>query len=263
MSGPGAGYLDMVDDLYHRREYDRLAGYVSADYVVVDPYFERGVGPTGLRVFHSSLAAEFEHVHYDTSELLDNGKAVAARFVVTAHRGGHDIAMRGISINHSRDGKLTGGWIVADYRALGRHTNDPVPKAVLDRWDGNPITSAPAGSNLATYLGFVEALYGERDPVAAATHLHPRYICQDPYLARGPSGATQIELHRKAISRLRSSDYRVLDAVEVGHRLATRFLVRGVDTDGNQVAIPGISINHFEDGKLRRGWVQCRYGGFL
>jgi hypothetical protein len=263
MSGPGVVYLDMVDDLYHRREHDRLEAYVSSDYVVVDPYFERGVGPHGLRVFHSSLAAELEDLHYDTAELLDNGKAIAARFVVTARRSGRDVALRGLSINHSQGGKLSAGWIVADYRAIDRHTNAPVPPAALERWDGNPITSAPRGSNLATYLELVDALYVRRDPVAAAAVLHPRYLCHDPFLPRGPSGVSQIDVHRKVLARLRSSDYRVLDAIEVGDRLATRFLVRGVDTDGNPVAVPGISINHFEEGKIRRGWVQCRYGGFL
>jgi len=48
--------------------------------------------------------------------------------------------------------------------------------------------------------------------------------------------------------------------VEAGDRLCVRYRVEGTDANGRRVVAPGISINHFEGARIRRGWTMNHYG---
>lgn len=77
-------------------------------------------------------------------------------------------------------------------------------------------------------------------------------------LAR-PDRAGGVDGTRAHIARVRTGvrqlRYEILDAFEVGDRMAVRYLVTGeAIADGRRLVCTGISFHHGQDGRLRRSW---------
>ncbi len=196
--------------------------------------------------------------------MFEQGERVAARWLCTGRRpNGARVVIPGISINRVEDGRLDEGWIIANYNDIA----DLARPATLpaDAWAGAPLCAEPAPpseatSRLSIYCWLTHQMYGERRPDALAEAMHPEYVGFDPFRDRGRGVAGSIAFHEKVLAMYRDLRYYVLDAVEADDRLAVRYRVEGTDSNGRRVVVPGLSINHFEGARIRRGWVLNHYG---
>lgn len=256
-------YLSLIDEMFHRVNAEAAVDHLTASYRAHDPFID-DVAVGGRSGLSRVMLRELREIRYEICDVFEQGDRVAARFLVVARRpNGTRIVVPGISINRVGNGRLDEGWIVADYRDIA----DIVKPAALprDAWAGEPLEIAAAApshakSRLAVYRWLVEQSYERRRPQALAEAMHPEYVGFDPFRDRGTGLAGAIAFHEKVIAMYRDLRYYVLDAVESEDRLAVRFRVEGTDSTGRRVVVPGISINHFEGARIRRGWVLNHYG---
>ncbi|HEY5945580.1 MAG TPA: nuclear transport factor 2 family protein [Kofleriaceae bacterium] len=256
-------YLSLIDETFHRGNAEPLAVRITKRYRSHDPFLDEGEigGRMGLS---KVVLRELRDVRYDTCDVFEQDERVAARWVMTARRSnGTRVVVPGISINRVEDERLDEGWIIADYGDISDLAH--VAKLPGDAWAGAPLRIEPeppdqATSRLAMYCWMTQQLYGERRPEALAEAMHPDYVGFDPFRDRGMGVAGSIAFHEKVLAMYRELRYHVLDAVEAQDRLAVRYRVEGTDSNGRRVVVPGMSINHFDGTRIRRGWVLNHYG---
>lgn len=256
-------YLSLIDELFHRKNPEAVTDHITAGYQAHDPYVDE-LALRRRRGLSELILRELREVRYDVCDVFEEGDRLAARFVVTGRRSnGMRVVVPGISINRIDSGRLHEGWIVANYTDVA----DLVRPAPLpaDTWNGEPlpITAAPPGdarSRLEAYRWLTQQMYEERRPEAMLEGVHPEYVGFDPFRDRGTGQQGAVDFQQKVISLYRDLRYHILEAVEAGDRLAVRYRVEGTDATGRTVLVPGISINHFEGARIRRGWVFNHYG---
>ena len=252
-----AVYRGLIDDIFHRRRLDRIERYVTDDYQVDDVFRpERGHGRTGLRDHAETALSGFREVRYDVTDAVEVGHRLATRYVVTARDpAGRRVAATGLSLHHARAGRLARSWHVGDQRDLGVYSELDVPPDTLTRWmtPADDIQIGPLGLDHRT---LVARLYRELGPVDDV--LDADYLPCDPFAERLGAGGT-VAINRALRTGLADVTFHILDAFEDEHRLATRFAVSG-RRRGEAVTLPGVSINEFEDGRIARAWIYCRYG---
>ncbi len=198
---------------------------------------------------------------YDSVETFASGDKLAARYVITGARSdGARFSVHGISMNEWTPEGFTCGWSLNDYRDLKVLTSAAPAVEVVDRWGSDAVRGAP-GSHLATYLALIDAIYKQRDVSKIARFVDERYLSIDPFIDRAVGRAGVAEFHSRVLAEFSDVDYRVVDAVEQDDRLAVRYVARGTRHDGSTSTVLGLSINHFESNKLRRGWVMNHYAG--
>lgn len=256
-------YLSLIDEVFHRNNPEAITHHISTGYRAHDPFIDE-VAVRGRRGLSELILRELREVRYDVCDVFEEGDRVAARFVVVGRRpNGMRVVVPGLSVNRIDGGRLREGWIVADYNDVADLAKPaPLP---TDRWDGEPlhIEAAPpaeAKSRLAAYRWMIREMYEERRPAALLEAAHPEYVGFDPFRERGMGRQGAVEFHEKVLSLYRDLRYHVLEAVEADDRLAVRYRVEGTDASGRRVVVPGISINHFEGARIRRGWVLNHYG---
>jgi predicted SnoaL-like aldol condensation-catalyzing enzyme len=256
-------YLSLIDEVFHRNNPEAISHHVTGSYRAHDPFIDE-ITVRGRRGLSELILRELREVRYDTCDVFEQGDRVAARFVVAGRRpNGTRVVVPGISINRVEDNRLREGWILADYSDVADLAKpSPLP---ADTWDGDPlpIDPAPPGhakTRLQMYRWMIQQMYEARRPEALMEAVHADYVGFDPFRERGTGRQGAVEFHAKVISLYRDLRYHVLEAVEDGDRLAVRYRVEGTDTTGRRVVVPGISINHFEGSRIRRGWVLNHYG---
>lgn len=252
-----AAYCGLIDDIFHRRRLDRIERHVTDDYQVDDVFRPaRGHGRTGLRAYAETVLSGFSEVRYDVTHAVEVGHRLAIRYVVTARDpAGRRVAATGLSLHHGRAGRLARSWHVADQRDLGVYSEDDVPAATLTRWM-TPAADVQVGPLGLEHRTLVARLYRQPGPVDDV--LDADYLPCDPFAERLGVGGT-VAINRALRTELADVTFHILDAFEDDHRLATRFAVSG-RRGGKAVTIPGVSINEFEDGRIARAWIYCRYG---
>jgi predicted SnoaL-like aldol condensation-catalyzing enzyme len=256
-------YLSLIDELFHRANPQALSLHLTRRYRSHDPFLD-DLEIGGRKGLSRVVLRKLRDVRYEVCEVFEQDERVAARWLVTARRpNGSRVVVPGISINRVEDGLLDEGWIIADYGDIADLAR-PV-KLPSDAWDGSHVQVEPAApdqatSRLATYCWMIQQTYNERRPEALAEAMHPEYVGFDPFRDRGMGLAGAIAFHTKVLAMYRELRYEVLDAVESGDRLAVRYRVDGTDSNGRRVVVPGMSINHFEGTRIRRGWVLNHYG---
>jgi predicted ester cyclase len=256
-------YLSLIDELFHRGNGAAVTDHVTSSYRSHDPFFDvtviknrRGLAELALR--------ELRGVRYEVCDVFEQADRVAARWVLLGHRqNGTRVAVPGISMARAVGDRIDEGWSLADYHDVADLTKPaPLP---TDAWDGEPRSVAPAApadakSRLAAYAWLIEQSYHQRRPEAMLQALHPEYVGFDPFRDRGTGVAGILAFTEKVIALYKQLRYNILDAVEAGDRLCVRYRVEGVDATGRRVVVPGISINHFEGARIRRGWTMNHYG---
>lgn len=256
-------YLSLMDEVFHRNNPEAITHHITTEYRAHDPFIDE-IAVRGRRGLSAMILRELREVRYDVCDVFEEGDRVAARFTVIARRpNGTRVVVPGISINRVENNRLREGWILADYSDVGDLAK-PAPKPA-DTWEGDPlpITPAPPGharTRLQMYRWLTQQMYEERRPHALYEAMHPEYVGFDPFRERGTGRQAAVEFHEKVISLYRDIRYHVLEAVEDGDKLAVRYRVEGTDGNGRRVVVPGISINHFEGARIRRGWVLNHYG---
>lgn len=256
-------YLSLIDEAFHRGNEAAFAAHLSTGYRAHDPFVD-DAKVHGRRGLTEMILRELREVRYEVCDVFEQGDRVAARFLVIARRrGGARVAVPGISINRVEGGRLAEAWIVCDYSDVADLAKPEDRPA--DPWAGTPCDLAPARpadahSRVAAYAWLVDQSYHQRRPAALAEALHPEYVGFDPFRARGTGPEGLIAFTEKVVAMYRDLRYDILDAVEAGDRLAVRYRVEGTDANGRHVVVPGISINHFEGARIRRGWSLNHYG---
>lgn len=256
-------YLSLIDEVFHRNNPEAITHHITSGYQAHDPFVDE-LALRRRRGLSELILRELREVRYDVCDVFEEGDRVAARFVVVGRRSnGTRVVVPGISINRVEGNRLNEAWIVADYSDVA----DLVKPAPLpaDTWEGAPlrIEGTPPGdakSRLATYRWLTQQMYEERRPEALLEAVHPEYVSFDPFRERGTGRRGAMDFHEKVIALYRDLRYHVLESVEDGDRLAVRYRVEGTDANGRRVVVPGISINHFEGARIRRGWVLNHYG---
>jgi predicted SnoaL-like aldol condensation-catalyzing enzyme len=256
-------YLSLMDETFHRENPEAAVTHTTKRYRSHDPFInEIEVG--GRDGLSKVVLRELNDVRYETCDVFEQGERVAARWICTARRpNGARVVVPGISINRVENGRLDEGWIIANYNDIA----DLARPATLpgDAWTGAALDVKPqppheATSRLAMYCWLTQQMYVERRPEVLAEAMHPEYVGFDPFRDRGRGVAGSIAFHEKVIAMYKDMQYDVLDAVEAEDRLAVRYRVEGTDSNGRRVIVPGLSINHFEGTRIRRGWVLNHYG---
>jgi predicted ester cyclase len=249
-------YANLVDDLFHRRRFDRLALYLADDYQVVDAYRPgRGGGVDGMRAHGMRALTGYHDVRYDIVDSVEVGDRLATRYVVVARdsKGGR-VAASGLSLHHGRDGRLARSWHVGDQRDLGVYDEDELAPELLDRWmTSAPVDVGPLGGRHRTLVDRLYVQHAPVDDLVTADHL-----AYDPFADRLGIAGT-VAINRALRAALTDVRFHILDAFEDGSRLATRFALRG-RREGREVTVPGVSINEVKDGRLSRAWIYARYG---
>jgi hypothetical protein len=249
-------YVGLVDDVFHRRRYDRLARYLVDDYQVLDVFRPgRGAGPAGMRAHGEGAVAGVHDVRYDVIDAVEVGDRLATRYLVSGRdaRGARVVAS-GLSLHHGRDGRLARSWHVGDQRDLGVYDEDDPPLDLVDRWmTSAPVSVGPLG---ACHRAMIDRFYGQEGSVDDL--VDPDYLPCDPFAERVGVGGT-VAINRAMRASLEGARFHILDAFEDASRLATRFAVRG-RLDGREITIPGVSINEFRAGRVAHAWIYCRYG---
>jgi predicted SnoaL-like aldol condensation-catalyzing enzyme len=85
--------------------------------------------------------------------------------------------------------------------------------------------------------------------------ISPDYITHDPSAPpqRGPQAMKAVvETLKRAIPDV---EYDILDIVEEGDRVASRWCIRGTVAGGQALSIFGMSFNRFEGGTMVEGWM--------
>lgn len=256
-------YLSLIDELFHRGNGPGVRDHVTKSYRSHDPFFDvtviknrRGLAELALR--------ELRGVRYEVCDVFEQADRVAARWVLLGHRpNGVRIAVPGVTMARAVGDRIDEGWSLADYNDVADLTKPaPLP---TDAWDGEPRALAPvvpadAKTRLAAYAWMIEESYHQRRPEALLQALHPEYVGFDPFRDRGTGVAGVLAFTEKVIALYKQLRYNILDAVEAGDRLCVRYRVEAVDATGRRVVVPGISINHFEGARIRRGWTMNHYG---
>lgn len=250
-------YCGFVDDVFHRRRFDRLERYVAEDYRVIDLFRpDRAPGRAGIRAYGEQVAAGIGEVRYEIVDAVEVPDRLATRYVVTGRtRAGERVAVSGLSLHHGLDGRLARSWHVADQRDLGVYSEDDLPVELAERW------MVPVGVDIGP-LGtrhrlLVDRLYG-RGGAGVGDLLDPEYLAYDPFAERlGPGGT--VAINRAFTRELTDVTFHILDAFEDATRLATRFAVRGRRGD-RTVTVAGVSINRFRGDRITHAWIYARYG---
>ncbi len=256
-------YLSLIDEVFHRNNPSAITHHITTAYRSHDPFVDE-ISIRGRRGLSELILRELREVRYDVCDVFEERDRVAARFVVVGRRpNGTRVVVPGISINQVENQRLHEGWILADYSDVADLAKPaPLP---TDTWDGEPLPVTPsppssAKSRLAMYCWLTQQMYEERRPQAILEAMHPEYVGFDPFRERGTGLQGAVEFHAKVIALYRELRYHVLEAVEDGDRLAVRYRVEGTDANGRRVLVPGLSINHFEGARIRRGWTLNHYG---
>jgi predicted ester cyclase len=114
------------------------------------------------------------------------------------------------------------------------------------------------GPNSRLYLSLIDEVFHRKNMAAVAAHITPGYRAHDPFYDEDEVGSRR-GLSELALRELREVRYEVCDLFEAADRCAARFILLG-RKQGKRVAVPGISINRFEDGRIREGWIVADYG---
>jgi len=256
-------YLSLIDELFHRGNGAAVTEHVAKGYQSHDPFVDRSVIPHRRGLADLALR-ELRGVRYEVCDVFEESNRVAARWVLLGHRpNGTRVAVPGISIARVEGDRVHEGWGVADYNDVADLTQPA--RLPADAWEGKPrtiVTAAPADAHtrLAAYAWLVDQCYHQRRVAAMSEALHPEYVGFDPFRDRGTGVGGIISFTEKVTALYPDLRYHILDAVEAGDRLCVRYRVEGTDTTGRHVVVPGISINHFEGARIRRGWTMNHYG---
>lgn len=256
-------YLSLIDELFHRDNSAALPAHITGAYRSHDPFVDNAAvgGRSGLT---KAVLRSLRELRYETCDVFEQGDRVAARFVVVARRpNGNRVMIPGISMNRVVKDRIDEGWIVADYGDIADLVQPT--KLPCDTWAGEPLDILPvepanAKARLNMYRWLTQQIYEKRNPEAMRDAMHPEYVGFDPFRDRGTGLDGAIAFAGKVIAMYRDLEYHVLDAVETEDRLAVRYRVEGTDSNGRRVVVPGMSINHFEGARIRRGWVLNHYG---
>ena len=256
-------YMSLIDEVFHRGNPEAVTHHVTSSYRSHDPFIDE-IAVRGRRGLSELILGALREVRYDVCDVFEQGDRVAARFVVVARRpNGTRVVVPGISINRVELSRLREGWVLADYSDVADLAK-PAPMPA-DRWDGEPLEIEPARPELATsrlaaYRWLTQQMYEARRPQAMLDAVHPDYVGFDPFRERGSGRQGAVAFHEKVIALYPELHYHVLEAVEDGDRLAVRYRVEGTDRSGRHLVVPGMSINHFDGTRIRRGWVLNHYG---
>jgi hypothetical protein len=256
-------YLSLIDEVFHRNNPEAVTHHVTSGYRSHDPFIDE-IAVRGRRGLSELILRELREVRYDVCDVFEQDDRVAARFSVVARRpNGTRVVVPGISINRVQSSRLREGWILADYSDVADLAK-PAPLPV-DMWDGEPLAIEPvppghAKTRLEAYRWLTHQMYEARRPEALLEVLHVDYVGFDPFRERGTGRQGAAAFHEKVIALYQDLRYHVLEAVEDGDRLAVRYRVEGTDKSGRRVVVPGMSINHFDGSRIRRGWVLNHYG---
>ena len=111
------------------------------------------------------------------------------------------------------------------------------------------------GTLTDAYCGFVDDTFHRRRFDRIDRYVAEDYRVVDLFRPDRTQGRAGVRAYGEQVAGgIREVRYEVVDAVEVRDRLATRYVVTGRTTDGQRVAVSGLSLHHGNDGRLARSW---------
>ncbi|HVV82370.1 MAG TPA: nuclear transport factor 2 family protein [Kofleriaceae bacterium] len=111
------------------------------------------------------------------------------------------------------------------------------------------------GTLIAAYRDMIEDGFHRRRFDRFDQYLTDDYHVVDLARPDRQGGRDGTQAHIEGLlERFRDVRYEIIDAFEVGDKMAVRFVVTGRDADGKRLVSPGMSLHHGRGGLLRRSW---------
>ncbi len=215
-------YLRFIEEVWNKGRPDRLAEFLSVDYVFHGPGAEPVAGVDAYRPRIETYLAAFPDFKVIEENIVAEGDSVACRYTVTGtHKGvlqgmaptGRAVRVEGFDLVRVADGRIVEGWGLPDMLGLMQQLGVlPAPGE----------TSASPSDGVAD--AWVKAFLGSGDPDAFAALfaedgriVHPLY--KEPIVGR----AAIRQLHAAVFDGWEQSNLEVLQKIASGDSVAIQW----------------------------------------